>query len=272
MKEIDLHKISEATDTDIDAFITQANIRLAVQGESTELDLDAAFELSLILSGDTTYLNHKHIAVDTKLDYDDTAKRLVVAPSVLDLEGSTFQAEGILDLADYPFIDLQVAGTKPNFDMLIAFAPDDLIPTLSSYDNQGEVFFEAKVVGSLSDGALKQIDAKFGCTQGMIKNNQTTRSLEDLAFNGYLRTGSPATLENMAFGLQNFRAKPETGQFEGDLTVENFASPDIDLQIRSAFDLNFLVDFFQLEGLSDLSGSVNMTMNFHDIIDLDENE
>ncbi|MEO1448296.1 MAG: hypothetical protein AAFV07_02145, partial [Bacteroidota bacterium] len=272
LENIDLHKISEATDTDIDAFITQAKIGLAVDGDHVGLDLDAKLEMSLILSGDTTYLKHKHIEVDTKLDYDGQAKRLVIAPSILDLEGSSFQAEGRVEMSKAPFIDLHLAGTKPNFDMLIAFAPDDLIPTLKSYDNQGQVFFEADISGSLADGALPRIYARFGCEEGMIKNNLTARSLEGLAFKGYLKTGEPAALDNMEFGLEDFRAKPETGQFAGDLTVKNFVSPDIDLQLRSEFDLNFLVDFFQVKGLSDLSGSVNLTMNFHDIIDLNEPE
>lgn len=272
LREIDLHKINESTDTDIDAFISRADIRMAVQGAHTELDLVATYEMSLILSGDTTYLNHKHIELETKLDYDSESSQLVIAPSILDLEGSSFRVEGKFDLADEPIIDLKLAGTKPNFDMLIAFAPDDLIPTLRSYANQGEVFFEAEVSGSLADGALPHIDARFGCAKGMIKNNRTARSLEGLSFNGYLKTGTPARLDNMEFGLQDFRATPETGQFAGDLTVKNFDTPAIDLQLRSAFDLNFLVDFFQLEGLSDLSGSVNLTMNFHDIIDLDQPE
>jgi len=272
LHNIDLHKISEATDTDIDAYIRDAGIGVALDGDHTKLDLDARFEMNLILSGDTTYLKHKHVEVDTELDYDGVLEKLTIAPSLLKLEGSSFEVEGFMELADEPIIDLRLAGTKPNFDMLIAFAPDDLIPTLRSYDNRGEVFFEATIKGSLADGAIPQIDAQFGCDKGLIKNNQTERSLQDLAFRGYLHTDENGSLESMEFGLRDFQAKPETGQFAGDLTVKNFVSPDIDLQLRSSFDLNFLVDFFGLEGLSELSGSVNMTMNFHDIIDLDQPE
>ena len=78
--------------------------------------------------------------------------------------------------------------------------------------------------------------------------------------------------ENLEFSLQGFQATPETGEFSGDLLVSNFVSPEIDLQLRSQFALEFLVDFFNLEGLSDLSGSVGLTMNFHDIVDLDQPE
>lgn len=271
LSQIDLHKISEATDTDIDAFITDASIQISLEGSHTRLGLAAQSEMSLILAGDTTYLNHKHVEIDTELDYDGESL-LSIAPSSLAIEGGSFEAAGEIFLSDDPTIDLTVKGSKPNFDMLIAFCPDDLIPTLKTYDNRGEVFFEAEIEGSIASGDIPQINAIFGCDEGMIKNNQTNRALEDLAFQGYLRSGESGGLESMEFGLQDFRAKPETGEFAGDLTVKNFDSPDIDLQLRSAFDLNFLVDFFGLEGLSDLSGSVNLVMNFHDIIDLNHPE
>jgi hypothetical protein len=32
--------------------------------------------------------------------------------------------------------------------MLIAFAPEDLIPTLEGYNNAGKIYFNADVVGS----------------------------------------------------------------------------------------------------------------------------
>src|SRR5690606_33841135 len=61
--------------------------------------------------------------------------------------------------------------------------------------------------------------------------------------------------------------RPEAGIFTGDLKVKNFVSPDIDLKLKSDFDLNFLAQFFNLEDLQDLKGKVALTMNFHDIID-----
>ncbi len=272
LRHLDLHKISEVTNTDVDAYVDRAMVRVAMDGAQTHLSLDSRFEMNLILDGDTTYLKHKHVSVKTEVDYDGEQQRVVMAPSELKLEGAAFQIEGSVDLADAPYLDLKLAGTKPNFDLLIAFAPDDLIPTLRQYDNRGEVFFEAEVRGSIAEGAIPGVEARFGCAKGLIKNNQSNRSLQDMGFEGYLHIAENGRLEEMEFGLRDFRAKPETGTFSGDLRVRNFASPDIELQLRSQFDLNFLVDFFNLEGLSDLSGSVGLTMNFHDIINLDQPE
>jgi len=269
LRDIDLHNISEATGTDVDAFIERAQARLSLQDVHTFVGLDAQLEMNLIVDGDTTYLKRKPVALQIELDYDSEQTELRIFPSELMLAGADFRVEGLVALGRNPYLDLKVDGAKPNFDLLIALAPDELIPTLQGYDNRGEVFFEATVKGRLAPGRLPRLEARFGCAEGMIRHRQSQRSVEGMAFAGYLRTvADTGGLAAMVFGLEDFQARPETGIFSGDLEVKNFLSPEIDLKLRSEFDLNFLVDFFNLEGLSDLSGLVKLTMNFHDIIDL----
>lgn len=273
LHNVDVHEINEASGTDIDTYINDAKAIFRVNGEHTMIDLDTRFEMNFIQNGDTTIVKHKHFELDTKIDFNSDKLTLEIAPSVLRLESGEFQMQGIVNLANDPYLDLKINGAKPNFDLIIAFAPTELIPTLESYDNRGEVFFEATVKGKLAIGALPRIDAKFGCKQGSIKNNSTKKQLDNMEFEGYFRnTSGDGSFASMEFGLQDFKAKPETGQFYGDLKVRNFVSPDIELQLNSQFNLDFLVDFLNLRGLSDMSGSVNLTMNFHDIIDLNHPE
>jgi hypothetical protein len=273
LHNVDIHKINEATEIDIDAFINDAKAILKVDGAHTMIDLDARYEMNFMQNGDTTIIKHKHFEVDTKIDFNSDKLLLEVAPSVVKIESGEFQLQGILDIANDQYLDLKITGAKPNFDLIIAFAPEELIPTLQSYDNKGEVFFDATVKGKLADGAIPKIDAKFGCKQGTIKNNSTQKKLDEMEFKGYFRnTSGDGSFPFMEFGLKNFKAKPETGQFYGDLKVRNFISPEIDLKLNSQFDLDFLVDFLNLDGLSDMTGSVSLTMNFHDIIDLNNPE
>jgi len=273
LHNVDIHKINEATEIDIDAFVNDAQATLKVNGSHTMIDLDARFEMNLMQGSDTTIIKHKHFDVDTKIDFNSENLLLEVAPSVVKLESGEFKLQGSLDIAKNQYLDLKINGAKPNFDLIIAFAPEELIPTLQSYDNKGEVYFDATVQGELANGAIPKIDAKFGCKHGYLRNSSTQEKLDDMEFNGYFRnTSGEGGLASMEFGLQDFRAKPETGQFYGNLTVSNFISPEIDLKLNSQFNLDFLVNFFKLRGLSDLRGSVNLTMNFHDIIDLNNPE
>jgi hypothetical protein len=269
LHNVDIHKIDEATEIDIDAFINEAIATFKVDGSHTMIALNAQYEMNFMQGGDTTLIKHKNFDLDTKIDFDGDKLLLKVAPSIIKLESGHFKLEGSLDIANSQYLDLEIHGARPNFNLIIAFAPEELLPTLKNYDNKGEVFFDATIKGKLADGSIPIIDAKFGCKKGSIKNNSTGEKLDDMEFSGYFRnTSGNHSFTAMEFKLEDFRAKPETGQIYADLEIQNFVSPEIDLKLKSQFDLDFLEDFFSVKGLSDMTGSINLTMNFHDIIDL----
>ena len=273
LENIDIHKVNEATAIDLDFFVNDAKAKLRLSGAHTYVDLDSRFEMNLIENSDTTFIKHKHFELISRVDIDLDKGLIQVAPSTIKLEMGEFNIKGSFDIENDQYIDLETHGTKPNFDLLIAFAPEELIPTLQSYENRGKVYFDATIQGSTANGNIPHIEAQFGCEKGMIGNNQNNKRVDDIAFNGYFRNGATGGgLETMEFGLKDFNARPEAGRFFGDLEVKNFRSPEIELQLNSQFDLGFLVAFFNLKGLTDMSGSVDLTMNFHDIIDLQNPE
>jgi uncharacterized protein involved in outer membrane biogenesis len=145
LRQFDLHQITEATGTDLDAFIDYGEARLAVAGAHTQVALDARFEMNLMQDGDTSFIKRKHFAVHTQLDYDEALRRLTLSPSEVTLEHGDFSLSGWVDLGEEPALDLQVEGIKPNFDLLIAFAPAELIPTLESYDKIGRASCRERV-------------------------------------------------------------------------------------------------------------------------------
>jgi len=76
----------------------------------------------------------------------------------------------------------------------------------------------------------------------------------------------------MELKIQKITARPEAGKFSGNIAVKNFESPEIDLKLISDFDLDFLAKFVNAKELKGLEGKVELTMNFHDIIDLQQPE
>jgi hypothetical protein len=154
----------------------------------------------------------------------------------------------------------------------MAMAPQELAPTLKKYANKGKIYFETTIVGSCINGLVPAIDARFGCEAAFIQNTEVNKQLDDLNFSGYFTNGADKHPRTMEFGIKNFSARPEAGLFSGNLVVKNFESPEIDMQLVSDFELNFLAKFFGLTDLYDLSGKVELTLNFKDIIDLEHPE
>jgi hypothetical protein len=272
LRDIDLLKINEANNLVIEAFINEGKSKFRTSPNHVMVALDSRFLLNVISNGDTTFVKHKHFSVHTQLDFIEDEQKLIIQPSELTLEKAMFKMDGSIDFDDDVNLDIRFHGNKPNFDLFLAFAPEELTPVLQRYENQGKIFFEASVTGKSINGHNPLIVADFGCEDAFFSNKASHARLDDLFFKGHFTTGEQRNASTMEFSLLDFSAKPAAGIFNGNLLIRNFDSPEIDMKLRSEFDLDFLAKFLNITDLSDLKGKVALTMNFHDIVDLNQPE
>lgn len=271
LRNLDLHKLQEEENRDVETYIYWANGGLRSEGKNISAHVDSEFELNVIDNGDTTYLKHKHFEFHTDLIYDQENSMLNFKPSGITMEHGDFQLEGSVEMKDEYVVDISVQGTKPSFDMFIAFAPEELIPVLERYNNAGDIYFNAAIQGPTA-GTLPFIDANFGAKEAYLENTTVKKRIDGMGFVGHFTNGEARDLSTMEFSLKDIVAKLDKGTFIGDVLVKNFESPEIDMQVDADFELPFLVSFLNLEDIDALSGSVEMEMSFHDIIDLDNPE
>lgn len=266
--DIDLLKLNKENNILIEAYIDEAQSRFKTSPGHVLVSLDSRFQMNVIFDQDTTFVKHKHVEVKTQLDFSEETQMLTIQPSELKLEKALFSMSGTIDLDDDMNLDLKFQGSKPNFDLFLAFAPEELTPVLERYDNAGTIYFDASVTGKSLNGHTPTVVADFGCEDAYFNNKVSKKKLDQLYFKGHFSTGALGMTSTMEFSLTDFSARPEAGIFSGNLLVKNFESPEIDMKLRSEFQLDFLAQFLNLEDLQDLKGSVALTMNFHDIIDL----
>ncbi|MEY3236259.1 MAG: hypothetical protein RI883_360 [Bacteroidota bacterium] len=272
LENIDVSKLNEANNIMVDAYITSAKSKLTSKSDHFYIALESKFELSLIKDGDTTFIKHKHFQIDTELDIDEKKKLFTIYPTEIELEKATFAFDGTMELKDDMALDFHFHGDKPDFNLFLALAPEELAPTLKKFENKGKIFFDATLKGKSINGHRPAIKARFGCEKGFFNNLESGKRLDKIGFKGTFTNGAKRNASTMRFELENFTAKPEAGVFSGKLVVENFESPDIDMNLVSDFDLDFLAKFINTEELKGLSGRVALTMNFHDIVDFENPE
>lgn len=269
---VEINKLNEENNVLLDIKISKAKSKFKTNDIQTSVSLDSKFVLTLIKEGDTTVIKNKNFDIDTKLKYTNATQVLDINPSEVYLEDALFKMKGNIDFDDDMNIDLKFEGAKPNFDLFIAFAPKELAPALKKYENKGKVYFDCSIKGKSINGHNPKIDANFGCSEAYFANTLNNKKLDRLQFKGHFTNGEARNTSTMEFSIMDFGARPEAGLFSGNLIVKNFDSPDIDLKLVSDFELDFLAKFFNLENLKNLKGSVKLTMNFRDIIDLEHPE
>ncbi len=271
LDNIDFSKLNEENQIKIDALIDRGVIGVEMNDAFTLLHANMEYTLSILKGKDSTFFKNKHGKLDTDVHLDFKSMVLDFEPSMISVEKAVFEFEGSIELDDDLSLDLKLKGSKPNFDLFLSFALEELAPALERYENAGDVYFNATIQGP-SLNTQPHIEARFGCKETYVSNQFNKRKMDQLQFNAYFTNGDSNRLETSYFELKDFEARPEAGKFKGYLSLRDFSSPEIDMRVESDFNLDFLADFFELENLYKLRGQVLLTMNFHDIVDLNNPE
>ena len=152
----------------------------------------------------------KHIDLDSEVDYFKDEDLLNFQTTEIHMEGSEFGMEGGINFKKNIFLDLIFTGKKPNFDLLIAFAPEEQIPTLKSYKNKGELFIQANIKGESINGHNPDVKIVFNCKNGEIINRENGRTLKDINFSGFTLLAGPITPNTSAPTRANWQSLPRS--------------------------------------------------------------
>lgn len=268
LKNIDITKYNEEKKVLIEVFVKDIETSFKTKPEDVFFFIDGNFVMNVIKDKDTTFIHHKHFDIHAKVDYIKATEFLKISPSKIILEGVSFGMEGSVDIKNDITLDLKIDGRKSDFSLLLAFLPPEMIDYMQRYKNAGDIFFDATIKGPTSQGRQPFINAKFGCKNGYFQNTNVNRKVNELAFSGYFTNGKERSPITSEIGLTDLNARPEQGLVKGSLVLRNFEDPNVDLNVFTDFDLQFLAQFLQLKQLENLTGQVSLNVKFDEIVDI----
>jgi hypothetical protein len=253
---------------DLVSHISELNTSFKFAENHVFLDIMSDMIFDLDENGEHTFFADKPISLDIELDLDRNTKLLTLVPSKIKLVDAFFGIEGTIDLDDDFNSDLKINGEKPDFSVFTAFAPNDVAEILSAYKNKGDIHFTGTIKGKSGNGQMPAINVEFDCKDAYFLNTSANKKVDQLRFSGSFTNGENRNIESMMLTLQNFYAIPEEGIFQGTLVVRNFKDPYVKVNLNADVHLEFLGEFFNIEGLQKLKGQVIFDMDFDELIDL----
>jgi hypothetical protein len=268
LENIDLTKLNEENGIKVETYLNKVKAKFKTNDNHMKIACDAQFQLNILKDGDTTFLKHKQLNLKTKLDFLKGKDVLSIQPTSVHLEDSEFSIAGEIDFLNDVFLDLQFTVNNPNFDLFVAMAPEEIIPTLRQYKNKGEIYVDTKIKGKSINGFEPSIQAKFGCRKGEVINPKTKKKIQNVNFDGFFSNGSKQQLSTMQFSLHHINAKLEGGNIRGNIDISNFIAPRVILGLQTHFDMGFISKFLNLDHLQEVSGKAKASIRFDDCIDL----
>jgi hypothetical protein len=272
LENIDITKLNEENGLKIEAFVNHAASGFKTNDQKVRASLDAQFVMNIINKGDTTFFKNKHLDVTTEVDFFKQTEIMKIAPTAVKLEGAEFAMSGSVDFLKDVLLDLNFEVNKDNFDLFIALAPEETMKLLQTFENSGKIYLKTSVKGRSINGHNPKVEASFGCKNGMFKNKENGKKIKGLAFDGYFTNEEGQGLEGMRFEMKNIKAQPGVGKFNGEVLVSNFRAPDVLLNANADLNLKFIADFFSMDEVHNLSGNARVSLDYHDVIDLEQPE
>lgn len=248
-----------------------ADLKTDLRFSSAHIFVDLVSDLVFDLEqdGTPTFFSDKKIHLDLNLDYFTEDGLLKIAPSKAKLEEAMLSVSGQIAVLEKGLdMDLKFDGEKPDFNIFAAFLPKEVGEALKKYKNEGEVFFIGSVKGFAGEGESPAISVEFGADNAYFLNTGIQKKVDELRFSGFFTNGAERNLKTSEIQLQHFHARPEEGIFQGRMTIRNFEDPFIKINLNADLDLEFLGDFFEIEGLRGIQGQVVLDMDFDELIDL----
>jgi hypothetical protein len=250
--------------------IANLNTSLKIDDDHILLNLVSDLVFDLDQDGENTFFVNKHLALDLNLDFEKKQQNLKISPSKVRLEEALLAVSGdIFLLKEGLDMDIKFNGEKPDFNIFAAFLPNETGEALKRYKNEGEVFFIGSIKGIAGTGETPAIAVEFGADNAYFLNPSIQKKVDELRFSGFFTNGKERSLKTSEIQLQHFHARPDEGIFQGRMTIRNFEDPYIKINLNADLDLEFLGDFFEIEGLRGIQGQVVLDMDFDELIDLD---
>ena len=271
IKNIKIRKKSEFEKTNIEIEMNHFYAKIKKTNEDIYAKLKADILLNLMI-GDSVLASNKKLELESEMLYDKLKEYAQIKPSKLRLAGVSLDLVGSVDVANDMDLDIQIHGEKKDFSLLFAFLPNEYQTFIKRYKNAGDIYFDASIKGKSIHGNQPLIEANFGCKKGYFENINVHRTLQDLNFSAYFTNGDKRNLSSSEFRLTDFNAQPEQGLVKANIIIRNFDDPYVNIDIKTDFDLNFLAEFLQLENIENLNGKVLLTVNYNELIDINDAE
>lgn len=270
LKDFVISKLNEATGQSLVLDFDETKAAFRTVPGHLYVTFDTRFLLDIWEEDSSSFFQNKHFEIHSTIDFDKKNKELIVSPSNLKLEGASFGLAGMIDLDDDMNMNLELKGEKPDFNLLAAFAPNEVAAELKKYKNQGRIYFNGKIEGKSINGYTPLVTFDFGCEQVYFLNTSVNRKVDELGFKGYFTNGEDRSIETFEVRLENFYAKPGEGIFKGNFYIRNFKDPFVAINMNADLDLEFLAQFFGIEGLERTKGQVIINMDFDELIDMEK--
>jgi len=237
-------------------------------------DIEAKGQLTTgkLMIGSNNYLKEKSFEIESHLVYDDNKKHLTIHPSDLGLKSSSFTVSGTYGWKDKNVINISTSGRNTDIQTLLSLLPESKGKKFDRYRSRGDVYFKARLEGEISSAASPALTIDFGFDDATLFHPDYKTRIENANLKGSFSTRNVNNLSKATLSLKDINGKLNNENFSANFILKNFSDPDLILDFKGKLDAPAVFDFYPVEEVKYVSGSIMVDIAFEGRINLLKNK
>lgn len=220
----------------------------------------------------SNYISGKSFTINSELVYDDIKKNLIIKPSTLELKNSEFSVQGTYAWKDKSVINLTTKGTNTDIQTLLSLLPEKIAAKVTKYKSKGDVYFNARLQGEISNKKYPGLSIDFGFKDATIFHPDYNTNVDEASVEGSFATGEISDPRKASLVLKNIKGKLNNESFQANFILNNFIAPEVILDFKGKVDAAALQNFYPVETVKEVSGSLLADISFEGAIALLKNK
>jgi len=200
----------------------------------------------------------KNIILKGSIILDPEAHMLKVEPSSLSVSGLDFETWGSVKLTDTPRIDLAFAATNEGLELLNFLFMGILDLEEIEQIGGGSIHLNGTVQGNMGGDELPVIRVNGDAMDLGFRIKTVNRDVSGISFKLFATNGRKSDLSEGLVDVQSFSAQFPEGSIYANLTASNIKSPELEVEVNCAVNLEGLEEMLTNDMLSSLSGLVDI--------------
>lgn len=216
----------------------------------------------------TPVLEGKRFEVNSKLQYDDKDKNLIIEPSELEVQGSLFTIEGSYGWKERNFINLKTVGKDTDIQTILSLLPESINAVYKQYKSKGDVYIRAELKGEISKKKNPGLSIDFGLKETTIYHPESKAELKDVSVEGSFASPDITRGDQSVLVLKNISGLLNDERINGNLVIQNLNDPDVICDFKGIVDAAWLNAFYPINEIENVSGKLKANVSFQGRVSL----
>jgi hypothetical protein len=208
-------------------------------------------------SNNITYLSDKEVFVKSKMNV--TGNKFNIIKSNLQIEGLGFDVDGNITTEKDLNLDLLISGRDLNLERIV----ENLTFLYSAKSTtkmkvKGNLTFNAKISGLLSNTQMPKIESEFSLGNGLISTNFTDQKFDNINLKGYFTNGTKQNAESAHLKFDGVTIDYGNSKLTGTFDIMNLSEPQINYQLKAELNIGDVMPFLKIKNLKYCSGKISI--------------